>query len=77
MNPQRFDMGEALRSTCVKLLGQKQMASIFAMLLHRWLLLRKHSGSPEMMTKHVIILLSGACSMLGFLSADNPTEWQS
>ena len=57
---QRFDMGEALRSICVTLLGGKQVRSIFAMLLHRWLLLRKHGGGPEMMTKHVHILLSGA-----------------
>ena len=61
-------MGEALRSSCVLLLGGKQVASIFAMLLHRWLLLREHGGGPEMMTKHVHILLSGTfCAVDTFL----------
>jgi hypothetical protein len=44
---------------CKRLWGQPYLAPIFALLLHRWLLLRPEAGGVEQRQKHVNVLLLG------------------
>lgn len=45
---------------CKRLWGQPYVAPVFALLLHRWLLLRPEAGGSEQRQKHVNVLMLGA-----------------
>jgi hypothetical protein len=45
---------------CKRLWGQPYVAPIYALLLHRWLLLRKDAGGAVQRQKHVGVLVFGA-----------------
>ena len=45
---------------CRRLWGQSIVGAIFALLLHRWLLLRPEAGGLEQRQKHVHVLMLGA-----------------
>ena len=44
---------------CKRLWGQPWIAPIFALLLHRWLLLRPEAGGAEQRQKHMNVLMLG------------------
>jgi hypothetical protein len=46
---------------CKRLWGQPYLAPIFALLIHKWLLLRPEAGGIEQRQKHVNVLMLGEC----------------
>ena len=57
---QKWDAAEALLYVCRRLWGQPYVAPVYALLLHRWLLLNKDAGGQLQRQKHVNVLVSGA-----------------
>lgn len=56
---QDTNAGDALLYFCKRLWGQSIVGAIFALLLHRWLLLRPEAGGLEQRQKHVHVLMLG------------------
>lgn len=56
---QDTNAAEALLHFCKRLWGQSIVGAIFALLLHRWLLLRPEAGGAEQRQKHVHVLMLG------------------
>jgi hypothetical protein len=57
---QDTNAADALLYFCKRLWGQSIVGAIFALLLHRWLLLRPEAGGIEQRQKHVHVLMLGA-----------------
>ena len=58
---QNWEISEALLDVCKKSWGQPYVPSIFAMLLHQWLLNNKEAGGEVAKQMHVNVVLSGSC----------------
>lgn len=54
------DSADALLYLCRKLWGQEYAAPIYAVLLHKWLLLKSEAGGVDQRLKHVNVLVLGA-----------------
>jgi hypothetical protein len=59
-SPQDTNAADAVLYFCKRLWGQSIVGAIFALLLHRWLLLRPEAGGLEQRQKHVHVLMLGA-----------------
>lgn len=57
------DEAVALLYVCRRLWGQPHVAPMYAMLLHRWLLLHKNAGGEEQRLKHLKVMVSGMRGM--------------